>query len=76
MLLVTAAEERISVPVRIDSMVLLKAKAMNVPADLSMFLVKTIDMHVPCSFRLYREHVPAEDNQMHVLCSCSCVLRV
>ncbi len=34
--LFSANEERISVPVRIDSMVLLKTKAMNVPADLSM----------------------------------------
>jgi hypothetical protein len=47
---VPAAEEQISVPVRTDSMVLLKTKAMNVPNDLSMFLLKTIQTHVPCSF--------------------------
>jgi hypothetical protein len=69
---VPAVEDRESVPVRIDSKVLLKAKAMNVPADLSMFLLKTIQTHVPCYFSCTEIMFLRYTNQIYVPCSSSC----
>jgi len=53
-------------------MVLLKTKAMNVPNDLSMFLLKTIHMHVPCPFSCTEIMFLLKTKQMHVPCSFSC----
>ena len=84
MFLVSADEERISVPGRIDSLVLLKTKAMNVPNDLSMFLLKTIHMHVPCScscteimflLKIMMFHVPAAEERIPVPAVCSVHVR-